>query len=82
MTNITRPTPPKGLHQINTAGRQMIDSPPLVYRINRACSKLGVSRSTIYRLVRQKKLDMVKISERASGITAESIGRHLMLHTQ
>lgn len=46
---------------------------PLVYRISAATEKLGVSRSTIYRLVDAKKLTKVKISERASGITADSL---------
>lgn len=56
---------------------------PLVYRISVATEKLGVSRSTIYRLVDAKKLTKVKISERASGITADSLtallqsGQHL-----
>jgi len=45
----------------------------LLYRINVAEAKLGVSRSTIYRLVKEGKLELVKIGKRASGITVESI---------
>lgn len=48
-------------------------SAPLVYRINVATEKLGVSRRTIYRLVDSGDLELVKIGARASGITAESI---------
>ncbi len=45
----------------------------LLYRINVAEAKLGVSRSTIYRLVKEGELVLVKIGKRSSGITAESI---------
>jgi len=52
------------------------ESRPLTYRINVAMAKLGVSRSTIYRLVNEGKLKLVKISARASGITADSLEAH------
>jgi excisionase family DNA binding protein len=45
----------------------------LLYRINVAEAKLGVSRSTIYRLVNEGQLVLVKIGKRSSGITVESI---------
>jgi len=45
----------------------------LLYRINVAEAKLGVSRSTIYRLVKEGKLELVKIGRRSSGITVASI---------
>jgi excisionase family DNA binding protein len=46
---------------------------PKIYRINVAATKLGVSRNTIYRLVKSGKLALVKIGERVSGITTASI---------
>jgi len=46
---------------------------PKIYRVNVASIKLGVSRATIYRLVKSRKLILIKIGERASGITAESL---------
>lgn len=46
---------------------------PLIYRIASVTQKLGVSRATVYRLVERGELKLVKISERASGITAESL---------
>ena len=49
----------------------------LLYRINVAEAKLGVSRSTIYRLVNEGQLVLVKIGKRSSGITADSI--HAMI---
>lgn len=55
----------------------MSTTTPQVYRINRASALLGVSRATTYRLVRNKKLVLVKVGERASGITAESLEKHL-----
>jgi len=45
----------------------------ITYRVNVAAAKLGVSRATIYRLVKDRKLDLVKIGRRASGITAASM---------
>lgn len=45
----------------------------ILYRINVAEAKLGVSRSTIYRLVKDGQLELVKIGKRSSGITANSI---------
>lgn len=45
----------------------------LLYRIHIAETKLGVSRSTIYRLVNEGELELVKISKRSSGITAASL---------
>lgn len=38
---------------------------------------LGVSRVTTYRLVRDKKLVLGKVEERASEITAESLEKHI-----
>ncbi len=45
----------------------------ILYRINVAQAWLGVSRSTIYRLVKDGQLELVKIGKRSSGITAESL---------
>ncbi|WP_137920439.1 helix-turn-helix domain-containing protein [Hydrogenophaga sp. 2FB] len=52
-------------------------SPPLLYRINVAEAKLGVSRSTIYRLIEAGTLNRVKIGKRACGVTAASV--HAMI---
>jgi excisionase family DNA binding protein len=46
---------------------------PLVYRINVAMAQLGVSRTTIYRLVNAGELELVKVGLRASGITVSSV---------
>ena len=46
----------------------------LIYRINEATEALGVSRTTIYRLVKRGELSLIKIdSTKSSGITAASI---------
>ncbi len=50
---------------------------PLAYQINQAAAKLDVSRSTIYRLVKDKHLKLVKVGKRASRITAKSINEYL-----
>lgn len=52
-------------------------SPALLYRINVAEAKLGVSRSTIYRLIEAGTLRRVKIGERACGVTAARV--HAMI---
>jgi excisionase family DNA binding protein len=57
----------------------------LTYRINIAMAKLGISRSTIYRMVKNGDLTLVKISRHASGITAESLLAHIerqKMHSQ
>jgi excisionase family DNA binding protein len=46
---------------------------PRVYRMNTATEMLGVSRNTIYRLVRNGELVLVKVGAKASGITSESL---------
>lgn len=46
---------------------------PKLYRINAVMQQLGISRTTVYRLVNQGKLKLVKIGVRSSGITAESL---------
>jgi excisionase family DNA binding protein len=45
----------------------------LVYRINVAMAKLGISRTTLYRLVNSGEITLIKIGARSSGITAESM---------
>lgn len=64
MTMVSTSTPPIP---------QPIHSNALLYRISIAETKLGVSRSTIYRLVNEGELELVKISKRSSGITAASL---------
>lgn len=52
-------------------------TPQRTYRVNHASKLLDVSRATIHRLVRAKKLVLVKVNERARGITADSLERHI-----
>jgi len=51
----------------------MIDDIDIVCRINVAAQRLGVSRATVYRLIHAGKLELVKISCRASGVTRRSM---------
>ena len=55
--------------------------PPKIYRISAVVAMLGVSRPTIYRMVAAKKLELIKIGERSSGITARSIDNLLAQRT-
>ncbi len=58
---------------MNVVNNPTPDSGALLYRINVAEAKLGVSRSTIYRLAKAGVLELVKIGSRSSGITAKSV---------
>lgn len=55
----------------------MNSTAPTTYRVNVAMAKLGVSRSTLYRLVDRGHLTLIKISARASGITASSFDAYI-----
>ncbi|WP_310041701.1 helix-turn-helix transcriptional regulator [Paraburkholderia caribensis] len=57
----------------NELGFQLNSPTPKLHRINVAARLLGVSRATIYRLVRAGHLTLVKIGLNASGITDESL---------
>ncbi len=48
-------------------------APVKLYRVAEVMQRLSVSRSTVYRLVRDGKLTLVKIGERSSGITSTSL---------
>lgn len=54
-------------------GYQMNEPTPKLYRIPAVMAQLSVSRATIYRMVADGKLKLIKIGARSSGITAESI---------
>ncbi|SOT39824.1 helix-turn-helix transcriptional regulator [Burkholderia cenocepacia] len=54
-------------------------APVKLYRVAEVMQRLSVSRSTVYRLVRDGKLTLVKIGERSSGITSTSLDA-LMSH--
>ncbi len=59
-----------------SVGRNEVSQPSdqaLLYRIHTAEAKLGVSRSTIYRLVSEGQLVLIKIGKRSSGITVASV---------
>lgn len=46
---------------------------PKLHRINDVAAALGVSRNTIYRMVRRGVLTLIKIGPNSSGITDASI---------
>ncbi|WP_264165083.1 helix-turn-helix transcriptional regulator [Burkholderia orbicola] len=49
-------------------------TPPVkLYRVAEVSKMLGVCRATVYNLVRDGKLTLVKIGKRSSGITAASL---------
>lgn len=48
---------------------------PLFHRINPTLERLGISRTTLYRLVDAGELDLVKIGPQASAIPHESLAR-------
>lgn len=46
-----------------------------LYKVTSAMKKLDVCRATIYRMAHRGELELVKISERATRVTAASIER-------
>ncbi|MBY4723903.1 MULTISPECIES: helix-turn-helix transcriptional regulator [Burkholderia] len=49
-------------------------TPPVkLYRVAEVSKMLGVCRATVYNLVRDGKLTLVKIGKRSSGITSDSL---------
>ncbi|WP_398498158.1 helix-turn-helix domain-containing protein [Variovorax sp.] len=46
---------------------------PVAFQINRVAQMLDVSRSTVYRLIRDKHLTLVKVGKRGSRVTADSV---------
>jgi excisionase family DNA binding protein len=53
-----------------------------LHRIKNAAIMLGVSKPTIYRLVRAGELTLVKLGRRASAITDDSLSEFIASHTQ
>ncbi|HFT8007802.1 TPA: helix-turn-helix transcriptional regulator [Burkholderia cenocepacia] len=47
--------------------------PDSLYRVAVVMQRLGVSRPTVYNLVRNGKLELVKIGARSSGVTGKSL---------
>ncbi|AOJ11984.1 hypothetical protein WS71_27175 [Burkholderia mayonis] len=47
--------------------------PDSLYRVAVVMQRLGVSRPTVYNLVRSGKLELVKIGARSSGVTGKSL---------
>lgn len=50
---------------------------PQLVRPKQACIILSISHSTLYKLIKEEKLQLVKIGERASAIPSESIENYL-----
>jgi excisionase family DNA binding protein len=61
---------------MNTA-QQSSPAISVAFQINRVAQMLDVSRSTVYRLVRDKHLTLVKVGKRGSRVTAESVAELL-----
>lgn len=51
--------------------------PGIAYSVNHTAEMLDVSRSTVYRLVRAKRLKLIKVGKRGSRIPAESLSEFL-----
>ena len=50
-----------------------VTSLPVAIRITRACSELGISRATLYRLIQAGKLTHVRVGAKAAAVTRESL---------
>ncbi|MEB0005180.1 MULTISPECIES: helix-turn-helix transcriptional regulator [unclassified Pseudomonas] len=58
---------------INIVSTHERDERPLFIRVQEAARLLGVSISTIYRLVNEGELQLVKLGKRSSAITRTSL---------
>lgn len=59
----------------------MGDTVPKLYRVTDVMTLLSVSRATVYRMVGDGKLRLIKIGRRSSRVTAESIDALLAQHS-
>jgi predicted DNA-binding transcriptional regulator AlpA len=50
---------------------------PLLYRISSVMALLEISHATVYRMVANGELELIKLSTRASRITSASVARVL-----
>lgn len=50
---------------------------PIAIRVSRACTELGISRATLYRLIQAGKLTHVRVGAKAAAVTRESLLRLL-----
>jgi excisionase family DNA binding protein len=50
-----------------------VNSPKLAYRISEITSLTGLSRSSVYRLVADRELVLIKLGLRSSAITRDSL---------
>ena len=55
---------------------------PLLYKISSVMDLLEISHATVYRMVANGELELVKLSPRASRITSASVARVLEDRTQ
>jgi excisionase family DNA binding protein len=58
--------------QVSTEEKSMEQT---LYRISSVMKKLDVCRATVYRMAARGELEIVKIGQRATRVTAESIDR-------
>jgi excisionase family DNA binding protein len=50
---------------------------PILVGVDEACAKLRIGRSTLYQLVKAKKLDIKKLGPKCTRVTIESINRYV-----
>ena len=57
------------------------DQLPPAHKISTACSKLDVSRSTIYRMAKAGQLELIRVGKGATRVTDASLRQVLGLRT-
>lgn len=53
--------------------RTVVNTPKLAYRISEITSLTGLSRSSVYRLVANRELVLIKLGLRSSAVTRSSL---------
>ena len=70
---LAEPRPSLASAQLSTTGEVMTDQK--LYKVSTAMEMLDVCRATIYRMGARGELEIVKIGQRATRVTAQSIER-------
>lgn len=61
--------------QIDSAPKLQPERTPMLYKITSVMALLEISHATVYRMVANGELELIKLSSRASRITSASVAR-------
>lgn len=77
----TKRSKPDKQNSVANAPSETKDSLPSAHKISTACSKLDVSRSTIYRMAKAGQLELIRVGKGATRVTDASLRTALGLRS-